>query len=193
MPSRNFLKAFKMTGIAIPRKQQPLVSIEHPNIDIDLVYATERNFTGRSLYQDARAMLVPEAAQALNAAANFLERQGFRLVVLDAFRPVGVQRMLWKIRPDPEFVADPEIGSDHSRGVAVDVTLSNGSEYLNMGTDFDAAVPQSHHDRQDIPTEAQLNRDALRQAMKVGGFEENPFEWWHYSLRNASSYQFVDW
>jgi D-alanyl-D-alanine dipeptidase len=152
----------------------PLVQIAHPAIRIDLAYATTRNFTGRVLYPDNRARLRPETADALHRAANLFAAMGLQLVLLDAFRPVHVQQALWAIRPDPEFVADPAIGSDHSRGVAVDVTLADATGPLDMGTDFDAALPQSHHDRFDIAPQAVRSRETLRKTMADAGFAANP-------------------
>lgn len=181
-----------MTAPDLTAHSAGLVPVEHPALVIDLAYATERNFTGQRLYPDSSARLIAPAARALILSAEAVARQGLRLVVLDAFRPVSVQRKLWQVRPDPEFVADPAIGSDHSRGVAVDVTLSDGRTWLEMGTDFDAALPQSHHDRHDISPTAQANRTILRQAMRAGGFEENPFEWWHYALKGAAAYPLLE-
>ena len=166
----------------------PLVPIVHPAIKIDLAYATTQNFTGRILYTDTKAWLRPEAAAALLKAADSFAAKGLQLVLLDAFRPVSVQQALWAIRPDPEFVADPAIGSDHSRGVAVDVTLADAAGHLDMGTDFDAALPQSHHDRRDLAPDAIRNRDILRRTMVDSGFVANPFEWWHYALAGAGLY-----
>lgn len=166
----------------------PLVQIIHPAIRIELAYATTQNFTGRVLYPDTRARLRPEAAEALFRAADGFAAMGLHLVLLDAFRPPEVQRALWAIRPDPEFVADPAVGSDHSRGVAVDVTLADAKGRLDMGTAFDAALPQSHHDRSDLSPGATRNRDILRQVMARAGFAANPFEWWHYALAGAARY-----
>ena len=168
-----------------------LVEIAHPNIDVQLAYASADNFTGRVLYTDPRAYLRAEAAQALILAASALAAVQIRLVLLDAFRPVSVQRALWSVRPDPEFVADPKIGSDHSRGTAVDVTLADESGWLDMGTDFDAAVPQSHHDRTDIRAVATQNRTLLRDTMASAGFEANPLEWWHYALSGKGNFPLI--
>ena len=165
-----------------------LAQINHPAIEVALAYATPRNFTGRVFYPDSRAWLRPQAASALYNAANELAAIGLRLVLLDAFRPVSVQYALWAIRPDPEFVADPAIGSDHSKGIAVDVTLADDGGPLDMGTEFDAPVPQSHHDRLDIPAVANERRKVLRDAMVAAGFQANPFEWWHYALSDSQSY-----
>jgi zinc D-Ala-D-Ala dipeptidase len=169
-----------------------LVEITNPSILIDLAYAGPHNFTGQTLYRENRAFLRPETARALDVAASVVTAQGLRLVLLDAFRPVAVQKILWDFRPDPEFVADPKIGSDHSRGTAVDVTLADASAHLDMGTGFDVATPQSHHDRTDICATARKNREILRDAMASAGFEENPFEWWHYALRGFHRSPIID-
>jgi len=35
---------------------------------------------------------------------------GLRLRIFDAFRPAEAQWVLWRARPDPEFLADPRRG-----------------------------------------------------------------------------------
>jgi D-alanyl-D-alanine dipeptidase len=181
-----------MSTTPFPGGTPQLVLISHRAINVELAYATPINFAGRVLYADTRAYLRPEAAAALYSAADSLADEGLQLVLLDAFRPVSVQKALWAIRPDPEFVADPAIGSDHSKGIAVDVTLADASGHLDMGTDFDAAVPQSHHDRLDIPELAMERRLVLRAAMAKAGFEANPQEWWHYALAEGHRYSRID-
>ena len=170
----------------------PLVPVSHPAITADLAYATVRNFTGRVLYAEALALLRPEAARALYAAAGDFAAQGLRIILLDAYRPVSVQRMLWAVRPDPDYVADPAVGSDHSRGTAVDLTLADANGVLDMGTDFDAAVVQSHHGRDDIAPEAIANRLILRRGMEAAGFLTNPLEWWHYALPAQAGFSILD-
>ena len=169
-----------------------LVPIQHAAIDVQLAYATTENFAGEVLYttpEDRQARLHRHAADALFHAADRAAALGLRFLLLDAYRPQAVQRRLWEVRPDPEFVADPEIGSDHSRGTAVDLTLTRADgTVLDMGTDFDAALQQSHHSRIDIHREAQQNRLILLGLMVGAGFEMNPYEWWHYALENSENY-----
>lgn len=169
-----------------------LVPIAHPAIDVQLAYATAQNFAGRVLYlrtEEQVACLHPDAAQSLYHMADRAAALGLRVQVLDAFRPQSVQRQLWAVRPDPEFVADPSIGSDHSRGIAIDLTLATpDGGRLDMGTAFDAATPQSHHGDITVPSEAQRNRWVLLGLMAEAGFEHNPYEWWHYSLPASANY-----
>ncbi len=157
---------------------------------IALVYATADNLIGRPIYApDARCALRPEAAACLRRAAQAAWRAGLALVVYDAYRPAAAQAVFWKALPDPRYVADATQGSNHTRGVAVDVGLLEISgEPLDMGTGFDDMREQSHHDRDDLPSEIQRNRQLLLGIMLQAGFRSIPTEWWHYELPNAQEY-----
>ncbi|MBM3556336.1 MAG: D-alanyl-D-alanine dipeptidase [Alphaproteobacteria bacterium] len=168
-----------------------LVEIAKPRFDIDLAiaYATEANVAGRAVYGRAAAYLVAEAADRLEDATRLAAQHGLRLRVFDAFRPAEAQWLLWESRPDPEFFADPRKGSPHSRGVAVDVTLIDGAgKALDMGTEFDAFTPLSHHGRVDISPTAQKNRLLLLGLMTAAGWDYYRNEWWHYQLFQPRRY-----
>lgn len=169
---------------------QPLVRVTAEDFDVEiaLAYATDDNFTGRPVYAPgAGCFLHAEAATALARAVALARPLGLRLRLFDAFRPAEAQWRLWRHTPDPDFLADPRIGSAHSRGVAVDLTLverENGRA-LDMGTAFDAFTPLSHHGVLDIPPEAQRNRAVLLGLMTAAGWEFYRHEWWHYQLPAA--------
>lgn len=168
-----------------------LITIQPPDFDcdIDITYATERNFTGKPVYKKPLCLLHPEAAKALSQAIHYAKMQGLRFRIFDAFRPSEAQWKLWEHTPDPHFLADPAKGSPHSRGVAVDLTLidSQGNE-LDMGTPFDAFTPLSHHGNDDIPAEAQKNRLLLLGIMTCAGWDFYRNEWWHYQLFQSRNY-----
>src|SRR3546814_10735695 len=108
----------------------------------------------------------------------------------DAFLPVGAHWRLWEVFPDPEFVADPRVVSNHSRGVAIDLTLVDAASgtALDMGTPFDDLTALSHHARNDLPPEAQRNRALLLGLMTAAGWDWNRYEWWHYQLFEPRRY-----
>lgn len=156
-------------------------------VELDLVYATDRNFTGRPVYRRAACYLVPEAAEKLAEASRLAAAIGLRLRVLDAFRPAEAQWKLWNHTPDADFLADPRRGSPHSMGAAIDLTLvdaATGRE-LDMGTGFDEMVAASYHGSTDVSVEAQRNRFTLLGIMSAAGFDFYKVEWWHYQLFNA--------
>ena len=162
-----------------------LAAIAPPEYDVDLeiAYATQHNFTGAPIYKRAAAYLHPEAAAALARAIALAAAIGLRFRIYDAFRPTEAQWKMWNHTPDPEFLADPRRGSPHSRGVAVDLTLlARDGTALDMGTPFDSFRPQSHHGATDVPAEAQRNRFLLLGLMSAAGWDFYRNEWWHYQL-----------
>lgn len=164
-----------------------LVAIAPPAypVELDIVYATDRNFTGRPVYRRAGCFLNPEAAVLLARAIDLAERLGYRVKVFDAYRPTEAAWALWNHTPDPQFLADPRRGSPHSRGAAIDVTLVDGDgRELDMGTGFDAFTPRSHHGDTEIPAAAQRNRMLLLGVMTAAGWDFYRNEWWHYQLFN---------
>lgn len=159
------------------------------NVLLDIRYATVNNFTGKPVYKTPGCFLHPEAADKLQSAIQLAAALDLRLKIFDAFRPSEAQYILWEHTPDPEFLAPPEKGSPHSRGVAVDLTLVNAAgEELEMGTEFDAFTPLSHHGDIAIPPDTQQNRHILLGIMTSAGWDFYRNEWWHYQLFNAREY-----
>ncbi len=160
-------------------------------VKIDLKYATADNFTGKAVYtKNARCFLHEDAAEKLKTAIALADTQGYRFLIFDAFRPSEAQWKLWGHTPDPHFLADPAKGSPHSRGVAVDLTLirADGTP-LDMGTEFDAFTPLSHHGNLAVHAEAQRNRLLLMGIMSIAGWDFYRNEWWHYQLFNSRQYK----
>lgn len=160
------------------------------DVDIALAYATPDNVTGKPIYAHAEAQLHPDAAAALQRAVALAAPLGLRFRIFDAFRPVEAQWRLWEMFPDPEFIADPRVGSNHSRGVAVDLTLADAASgmALDMGTPFDDFTALSHHARCDLPADVQRNRAVLLGVMTAAGWDWNRSEWWHYQLFEPRRY-----
>ncbi len=159
------------------------------DVEIDIAYATARNFTGVPVYSSAACYLHTDAAEALQRAIARAAHLGYRFKLFDAYRPTEAQWKLWNHTPDPDFLADPNKGSPHSRGVAIDLTLidAKGDE-LDMGTAFDAFTPLSHHGAEGISEEAIRNRLLLLGIMTCAGWDFYRNEWWHYQLFNSRQY-----
>ena len=65
------------------------------------------------------------AAEALVRVLQHLRPLGYGILIHDAYRPWYVTKIFWDATPpvDHIFVADPQKGSKHNRGCAVDLTL----------------------------------------------------------------------
>jgi D-alanyl-D-alanine dipeptidase len=163
-------------------------------VGINLVYTTAANLTGQVIYQSADCLLHRDAAARLAKASELAQLAGYRLEVLDAYRPPYAQQLLWRALPNGEYVRDPALGSHHSRGVAVDVTLldEQGAE-LDMGTGFDDMRELSHPFNPDLPVPVQRNRLLLLGIMMGAGFAPIASEWWHFELPGAERYPLIDY
>ncbi|KAF1032717.1 MAG: D-alanyl-D-alanine dipeptidase [Pseudomonas sp.] len=173
----------------------PLVEIAPPEypVEVDLIYATADNLAGVAIYRNARCLLHAEAAECLRKASQFARQAGYTLRIYDAYRPAYAQQLLWQALPDPNYVRDPRLGSHHTRGVAVDLTLlDEHGEPLDMGTAFDAMEPKSHPFYPDLPPHVQRNRLLLLGIMLGAGFKAIATEWWHYELPDAENFPLIE-
>lgn len=169
------------------------LSVIFPSLHIDLKYATADNITGAPIYREARCLLHTEAVTALAKSISIAQLAGLKLVVYDAYRPQQAQAILWNACPDPQYVVDVAIGSNHSRGTAIDVTLMDDRDHLlDMGAGFDEMHDRSHAWHPSVPPAAQRNRLLLNAIMFGGGFVGINSEWWHFELPDAARYPLLD-
>ncbi len=162
-------------------------------IRLDIRYATSNNFTHTVLYPAPIAKLRAAAAESLAAVQRDVRSQGLCLKVYDAYRPLSIQKKLWEIMPNEDFVANPAKGSRHNRGAAVDLTLvdSLGVE-LEMPTPYDDFTERAAQTFMDLPAAQLANRELLKAAMMRHGFLPLRSEWWHFDFKTAAQYEVLD-
>jgi len=166
-----------------------------PGIKVDLKYATSDNFIGIVLYDSiTHAFLHEDAAMKLKNAQTQLKlhNNSFSFIVYDALRPQQVQFKMWEIvknTPKERYVANPNKGSMHNYGCAVDLSIiRDDSILLDMGSPFDflEELSQFRYNEQFILekklTKQQVaNRILLRNIMEKAGFYPINSEWWHFN------------
>jgi len=164
-----------------------------PDLLTDVRYATANNFTHRVLYQSDTLYARRFVAERLAEAQRIARGRGLQVKVFDAYRPWSVQKLMWNIMPDERYVADPQKGSRHNRGCALDLTLcdSVGVE-LDMGTGYDAFTPAAAATYTDLPPTILRNRRMLEEIMNEAGFDVLPTEWWHFDARGWEDYAVLD-
>ena len=168
-----------------------------PDAIIDLRYATVDNFTKVRLYPvGARCLVHRSMARGLTVAANRLRQEGFRIVFWDCYRPHSVQVRMFRIVPNPNWVAKPgPYAYSHEAARSVDITLAYASAghacaaaqrvqhlcLLDMGTGFDNFTPRAYaFATAGVSRIAQAHRAMLRTAMNAGGITVYVGEWWHF-------------
>jgi D-alanyl-D-alanine dipeptidase len=163
-----------------------------PTIKLDIRYATARNFLGTPLYSQARAFMQRPAAEALVRVQRALARDGYGLLIHDAYRPWYVTKLFWDATPPAkhEFVADPAQGSRHNRGCAVDLTLYNlrDGKPVTMPSLYDEMSERAYPTYSGGDATSRHLRDYLRAHMEAEGFSVYPSEWWHFDYKDWKSY-----
>ena len=132
----------------------------------DMKYATSDNFLKAKVYDCAECFLRFKTVKALIEANDSFIKLGYKIKLFDCYRPLDIQKKMWKIVPNPSYVADPSKGSIHNRGGAVDITLVdvNGKE-LEMGTPFDFFGIEASHNYPNLSKEIKDNRELLKKVM----------------------------
>ena len=179
----------------LPDKQKlVLLTDSVPDIKMDLVYATDQNFTHTQLYHHPRLLVVRPLATALKSAAEKLRTRGIGLLVFDAYRPYSVSKKMWETVHDNRYVADPVHGSDHNRGAAVDLSLyelKTGIP-LEMPTGFDDFTEKAHLSYRPRSGTILANRNLLQRTMEAVGLSPLSTEWWHFSLPDSKEFEVLD-
>ena len=155
-----------------------------PDFVYELKYATPDNFLKQAVYDCGECYLRKSTAEALVKANEAFKQLGYRIKLFDCYRPLSVQKKMWKILPGTHYVANPAKGSKHNRGAAVDLTLvdAQGKE-LNMGTPFDFFGKEAHHTYTEHSKEVLENRKLLKETLDKYNFKSIYSEWWHYEYR----------
>ena len=170
-----------------------LVNKYIPDIYVELMYATDNNFTGVRIYDFTDAYLRYGTVKKLANVQKELKEQGYSLKIWDAYRPFEAQQKLWEVYPDPNYVANPANGlKKHNLGGTVDITMvAADGTVISMPTEFDDFSLKADRDYSDIEDEeAVKNVMILQNAMENNGFTGYQGEWWDYS--DTVEYEAVD-
>lgn len=162
---------------------------------IDLKYASADNFMNENVYNEFnRAFLHSHAAEKLRKAALKLKelKPNYKFIIYDVLRPRSVQWKMWnkvKGTHQEQYIANPEVGSSHNYGMAVDLSIiDENGQVLDMGAGFDEFddISQPKYEAK-FRAENRLslahieNRNLLRACMEPVGFKQFTTEWWHFN------------
>ena len=133
---------------------------------------------GTAVYKRDLCLLRNEAAQSIKVAAKIALALGFKIKMLDSFRPVECDVII-------SNQTGEESSSNHSRGVTVDVSLIDiaTSSDVDMGTEYasfgDLSSPQN---TADLTSKQILNRAILAGVMSAAGFIVHHGRWWQFDF-----------
>lgn len=168
---------------------------------IDLKYATEDNFTGRKVYHSAECYMDRHTAEILIKARDLFKKDGYRVKVFDAYRPISAQAKFWEILPDDDLIARPpdmskitKFRPTHMNGLCVDITLTdlNGND-IEMPSKFDDLTERAKLECPLNPETGKVNGRYLKKIMESVGFLAYENEWWHFYDVSTEPTPFMDY
>lgn len=167
-----------------------------PTFQLDVRYATANNFMGIPFYDEPKVFLQRPAAQALTRVQADLREHGLGLILHDGYRPWYVTKMFWDATPEDlrAFVANPDRGSRHNRGAAIDVglyDLTTGAP-VELPSGYDEFTNRARADYPGGTARQRWHRAVLREAMQRHGFQVLSAEWWHFDYEDWRQYPILN-
>jgi len=194
LPVGGNLFAESRVGESLQNRKEFVIVQESSSVTIQLKYASVDNFMKENLYGEFTScyLHMDAFAKFQKAVAKLKEiKPRWKFVLYDCLRPRSIQYKFWdKVKGTSEepYVANPDKGSIHNFGFALDLSLLDESGIeLDMGTAYDDFTPLAEPSleqkflKSGKLTLAQVsNRKVLREIMISSGFIQRPNEWWHY-------------
>jgi D-alanyl-D-alanine dipeptidase len=186
----NSKKSPVLLDIAKETDDNAFVNLKNYSNDFvyDMKYATDDNFLKEKVYPCAECFLRVKTVKSLLEANKMFLAKGYKIKLYDCYRPKAIQKKMFQLVPDANYVANPKKGSIHNRGGAVDISLVdfNGIE-LDMGTKFDFFGKEASHNYLSLSDTVLANRKILKEIMLQNNFKSFDSEWWHYNLNGSNT------
>ena len=158
---------------------------------LDIRYASTNNFMRSKFYKNERAFFNMSAADRLIEAKNELKELGYGIIIYDAYRPWFVTKMFWEGTPEnlKHFVANPENGSSHNKGCAIDIGLYDieTGESIDMISGYDEFTERAYPNYMGGSKKQRDIRDMLIKVMEKNDFTVYEYEWWHFNYNKCDS------
>ena len=158
---------------------------------LDIRYASTNNFMRSKFYKNERAFFNMSAADRLIEAKNDLKELGYGIIIYDAYRPWFVTKMFWEGTPEnlKHFVANPENGSSHNKGCAIDIGLYDieTGESIVMISGYDEFTERAYPNYMGGSKKQRDIRDMLIQVMERNDFTVYEYEWWLFNYNGCDS------
>jgi D-alanyl-D-alanine dipeptidase len=178
-----------------PEKTSQLIDVRQadPSICIDLIFASNRNFTGKQIYERDICLLQQGTMKKLKQAQALFRKDGYSIKIYDAYRPYSVTVKIAPFVTSSMYLADPLTGSIHNRGAAIDMTVVNAKGIeLEMPSPIHTLDARSSRANLNMTPEARRNLDYVERIMTQSGFIPYVHEWWHYSDASSNQYPHLD-
>lgn len=183
---RKYLRAYESTEIS-----NEGVDLSKYDVKISMKLSTSDTSIGEPFYNSNLCLLQYDTVQKLMYAISLFAKDGYKVVIYDAYRPTSVQQKWFDVVRVHKWVANPKIGMGgvHDRGTAIDMSLidADGNE-LEMPTPMHTFTEASARTSPTMSDTARANMEYMTNVMVSSGFTYINSEWWHFQCVNTKDY-----
>lgn len=158
---------------------------------VSMKLSTSETSIGEPFYNSNIAMVQYDLLPMLQQAIELFEKDGYRIVIYDAYRPTSVQQRWFDVVRVHKWVADPSIGMGgvHDRGTALDISLIDMyGNLLEMPTPMHTFTEESARNSTTMTETARNNMNYMLNVMLQCGFTYINSEWWHFQDVDTKNY-----
>jgi len=160
-----------------------LTDFSQYDLVVSMKLSTSETTIGEPFYNTNLCMVQYDLIPMIRKAAELFAKDGYRIVIYDAYRPTSVQQRWFDVVRVHKWVADPSIGMGgvHDRGTALDISLidTNGN-LLEMPTPMHTFTEESARSSPTMTQTARDNMNYMLNVMLQCGFTYINSEWWHF-------------
>ncbi|MBE6569657.1 MAG: hypothetical protein E7658_05515 [Ruminococcaceae bacterium] len=158
---------------------------------VSMKLSTDDTTIGQPFYNSNICMVQYDLLPMLKKAIDLFKKDGYVMVIYDAYRPTSVQQRWFDVVKVHKWVANPAIGMGgvHDRGTAVDISLVNfNGKELEFPTPMHTFTEESARSSTTMTDTARRNMDYMLGIMVKCGFTYINSEWWHFQDVNTKYY-----
>lgn len=163
--------------------------LKKENMYVDLKYATDDNFVGHRVYPKDMPLIINRIVwDKMKNINNSLKKEGLCLLILDAYRPIEIQKIFWDFyvsqnnSEDETLVANPNKYGTHNITMnAIDIMpVKLDGSMIELPSCFDDFTGKANIHYDGCSDTAKENRDKFIKIVTASGMTVNEDEWWHF-------------
>lgn len=158
---------------------------------VSMKLSTSETTIGEPFYDSNLCMVQYDLIPMIRKAVELFEKDGYRIVIYDAYRPTSVQQRWFDVVRVHKWVADPSIGMGgvHDRGTALDISLIDmEGNLMEMPTPMHTFTEESARNSPTMTQTARDNMNYMLGIMQECGFAYINSEWWHFQDMDTKYY-----
>jgi len=172
-------------GLLIISKEE----LDKEKMYVDLKYANDDNFVGRRVYPKDMPLIINKIVwEKVKKINNLLKEEGLCLLILDAYRPIEIQKIFWDFyvkehnSEDETLVANSDKYGTHNITMnAIDIMpVKLDGSLIELPCCFDDFAGKASIYYDGCSLIAKENRDKFIKIVTSNGMIVNEDEWWHF-------------